>query len=85
VPDDAWLTYGQVSGRADEVLTDLAIDVHGEAPALRDTGATSLSGLVLDAVPLPEPGPSRTWTAVAILGGILVLVGVGAAVRQIER
>jgi hypothetical protein len=85
VPDDAWLTYGRVSGRADEVLTDLAVDVHGEAPKLRDTGARSLSGLVLDAVPLPEPGPSETWTVVAILGGVLVLVGVGAAVRLLER
>jgi hypothetical protein len=85
VPDDAWLTYGQVSGRADEVLTDLAIDVHGETPKLRDTGAKSVSGLVLDTVPLPEPGPSTTWTVVAVLGAVVVLVCVGAAVRQIDR
>jgi hypothetical protein len=85
VPDDAWLTYGRVSGRADEVLTDLAIDVHGERPALRDTGAKSVTGMVLDTVPLPPPGPSTPWTIVAIGAGLLVLVGVGVAVRGVER
>jgi hypothetical protein len=85
VPEDAWLTYGRVDGRADEVLTDLAIDVHGDDPALRDTGAKSAGGLVLNTVPLPEPGPSTVWTIVAILGGALVLAGVGVAVRLIDR
>jgi hypothetical protein len=85
VPDDAWLTYGRVDGRADEVLTDLAIDAHGDAPALRDTGAKSPAGLVLDTVPLPTPGPSTAWTAVAIALGILVLAGAAIAVARIER
>ena len=65
VPEDGWLTYGRVSGRADEVLTDLAIDVHGGTPRLRDTGAEYRRGLVLDTVPLPAPGPSAAWTVVA--------------------
>ena len=85
VPDEAWLTYGRVDGRADEVLTDLAIDVHGDAPALRDTGAKDLGGLVLDTVPLPQPGPSTAWTAVAIALGIVVLAGVAITIRQLER
>jgi hypothetical protein len=85
VPSDGWLTYGRVSGRADEVLTDLAVDVHGKAPRLRDTGAAHRRGLLLDAVPLPEPGPSAAWTLVAIATGVAVLVGVGVAVRRLDH
>jgi hypothetical protein len=85
VPEHGWLTYGKVSGRADEVLTDLAIDVHGDTPRLRDTGAANRRGLVLDAVPLPDPGPSTAWTFVAVAAGLVVLVGVGAAVRQLDH
>jgi hypothetical protein len=85
VPDDAWLTYARVDGRADEVLTDLAIDVHGEQPAVRDTGAKDRGNLVLDAVPLPDPGPSTAWTIVAIAAGALVLGGVALALSRIER
>jgi hypothetical protein len=85
VPASGWLTYGKVSGRADEVLTDLAIDVHGSTPRLRDTGADSRRGLVLDAVPLPEPGPSTAWTLVAVAAGFVVLVGVGVAVRHLDH
>ena len=85
VPEDAWLTYGRVDGRADEVLTDLAIDVHGEKPALRDTGAKHLSGLVLDAVALPEPGPSTAWGIVAVVSVMALLAGVAVAVSRLDR
>jgi uncharacterized protein DUF2330 len=85
VPDDAWLTYGRVDGRADEVLTDLALDVHGAKPELRDTGAKSLGGLVLNTVPLPEPGPSTGWTIFAIVGAVVLLAGVAVAVTRLER
>ena len=85
VPEDGWLTYGRVSGRADEVLTDLAIDVHGGTPQLRDTGAEYRRGLVLDAVPLPAPGPSAAWTVAAVAAGVVVLVGVGVAVRHLDH
>ena len=59
------------SGRADEVLTDLAIDVHGDDAALRDTGAEYRRGLVLDTVPLPAPGPSAAWTVAAVAAGVV--------------
>jgi hypothetical protein len=85
VPEHGWLTYGKVSGRADEVLTDLAIDVHGDTPRLRDTGAENRRGLVLDSVPLPEPGASTAWTLVAVALGVVVLVGVGVAVRHLDH
>src|SRR5262245_3296305 len=85
VPEDGWLTYGRVSGRADEVLTDLAIDVHGKTPQLRDTGADSRRGLVLDTVPIPTSGPSVAWSLGAVAVGIVVLVGVGAAVRRLDH
>jgi len=85
VPENGWLTYGRVSGRADEVLTDLAIDVHGNTPQLRDTGADSRRGLVLNTVPLPTPGPSLAWTLGAVAAGIVVLAGVGVAVRRLDH
>ena len=85
VPDEAWLTYARVDGRADEVLTDLAIDVHGTKPAVRDTGTKDVGSLVLDAVPLPPPGPSTARTGVVIALGVLVLAGVALAIVRIER
>ncbi len=70
--DGMWLSYLQVSEEADELRYDLAIDASGGQPSVVDAG--------LLGVP-PDVGTSPLWVAVAVLGG-LGLVVAAAARRQ---
>ena len=48
-------------------------------------GALHEALIVLDAMPLPEPGPSVAWTLAAVAVGLVVLVAVGVAVRHLDH
>jgi len=67
-----WLSYLQLSEEADELRYDLAIDASGGQPSVVDAG---LLGVPRDV------GTSPLWVAVAVLGG-LGLVVAAAARRQ---
>ncbi|MGH2653473.1 MAG: DUF2330 domain-containing protein [Actinomycetota bacterium] len=67
-----WLSYLQLSEEADELRYDLAIDAGGGQPSVVDAG---LLGVPRDV------GTSPLWVAVAVLGG-LGLVVAAAARRQ---
>jgi hypothetical protein len=66
-----WLSYLQVSEQADELRYDLAIDANGGEPSALDAGLLSV----------PEDvRTSPAWVAVAILGGLGLVVA--AVVRR---
>jgi len=69
-----WLSYLQLSEEADELRYDLAIDASGGQPSVVDAG---LLGVPRDV------GTSPVWVAVAVLGGLGLVVA--AAVRRQAR
>jgi hypothetical protein len=69
-----WLSYLQLSEEADELRYDLAIDASGGQPSVVDAG---LLGVPQDV------GTSPVWVAVAVLGGLGLVVA--AAVRRQAR
>jgi hypothetical protein len=70
-----WLSYLQVAEEADELRYDLAIDATGAgSPSPLDAGLLTVP---------PDVGPSPAWIAVAILGG-LGLVVAAVARRQVR-
>jgi hypothetical protein len=83
IPKRAWLTYGKVDARVDELTYDLAIAAQGGTPKLADTGVGSLDELVANLA--PDDGASLAWTAVAIMSGIGVIALVAWVVRKVEQ
>ncbi|MGH2545251.1 MAG: DUF2330 domain-containing protein [Actinomycetota bacterium] len=69
-----WLSYLQLSEEAEELRYDLAIDASGGHPSVVDAG---LLGVPQDV------GTSPVWVAVAVLGGLGLVVA--AAVRRQAR
>jgi hypothetical protein len=68
-----WFSYLQVREEAEDLTYDLAMDVTGAEPSASD------AGLVLP--PAARPVPAPAWIAVALLGGLGILVA-GAMRRE---
>lgn len=64
---DVWFSYLTLREEAQDLTYDLAMNVSGGSPSPIDAG--------LGSVLIPEPGASA-WPAMAILGGIGLIVGV---------
>ena len=63
--EDVWFSYMKLSEEASELTYDLAMDVSGGQPSAIDAGLRGLS--------IPES--TSAWPAVAILGGLGLIVG----------
>ena len=89
VPEHAWLTYGKVDARVDEMTYDLAIAADGGKPKLADTGVRRIAGLVENLAPIADLAPddetSTAWTTLAVASGIGVFAVVAWVVRKVEE
>lgn len=73
IPDDAWLTFAQVSAPVRDLTYDLAINAHGGTPDPRDAGALPVAAIVAS---------STDWW---VVGGIAMIAAFGSLVAASTR